>query len=175
MSKRNFPQQQVSELSETNPNFVSDTVRNLMGLRSKGKPQTQEELQNRVDEYFCFCANNGYRPAIESLALSLGVSRVTFWQWRNGSRGDEWGQICEAAAQMIITFLEACMMSGKINPASAIFLLKNIAGYSDVSTLEVRKNVPLQDVQMSIEDIMSRLPDEDIEEMEQNTEDKEDE
>ena len=168
MSKQNFPQQQINSMAEGNPAFVRDTVNNLLELRSKGKPQNVEELKTRIDDYFLFCANNGYRPAIESLALSLGVSRITFWQWRNGSRGVEWQEICESAAQMIITFLEACMMSGKINPVSSIFLLKNLAGYSDCQTLEVRKTDTMSEVQMSIEDISARLPIEDIEQLQEN-------
>lgn len=163
MSKQNFPQQQINTMVENNPTFVRDTVNSLLELRSKGKPQNIEELKTRIDGYFRFCADSGFRPALESLSLSLGVSRITFWQWRNGSRGDEWKEICESAAQVIITFLEACMMSGKINPASSIFLLKNIAGYSDTQTLEFKQSDTMHDVQMSIEDIASRLPIEDIE------------
>ena len=55
------------------------------------------------------------------------------------------------------------MMSGKLNPVSSIFLLKNIAGYSDCQTLEFKKADSFNDVQMSIDDIASRLPLEDIE------------
>lgn len=164
MSKQNFPQQQINTMAESNPTFVADTVNSLLELRSKGKPQNIEELQTRIDDYFKFCADSGYRPAIESLSLSLGISRVTFWQWRNGSRGDEWQEICESAAQMIITFLEQCMMCGKINPASSIFLLKNIAGYSDSQILEFKRSDTMHDVKMSIEDIASRIPIEDIKE-----------
>lgn len=162
MSRKNYPQQQVNEFVENNPNFVHDTVNSLMELRSKGKPQNANELQSRIDDYFRFCSRTGFRPALESLSLSLGVSRVTFWQWRNGSRGEDWAEICESAAQMIITFLEACMMQGKLNPVTSIFLLKNIAGYSDAQTLEIKRNDPIHDVQMSIEDIASRIPIEDI-------------
>ena len=174
MSKQNFPQQQINTMVENNPTFVRDTVNNLLELRSKGKPQNVEELKTRIDEYFRFCADSGFRPALESLSLSLGVSRITFWQWRNGSRGSEWQEVCESAAQMIITFLEACMMSGKINPVSSIFLLKNIAGYSDAQTLEIRKTDTMHDVQMSIKDIASRLPIEDIERLQQEYSESED-
>ena len=173
MSKQNFPQQQINTLVENNPTFVRDTVNSLLELRSKGKPQNVEELQTRIDDYFRFCADSGYRPAIESLALSLGVSRITFWQWRNGSRGDAWQEICESATQLVITFLESCVMAGKINPASGIFLLKNIAGYSDCQTLEFKKSDTRRDVQMSIEDIASRLPVEDIERLQQEYESEE--
>lgn len=167
MPKANYPQQKVNEMCENNPDFVKNTVASLMELRTKGKPQNVEELKIRIDDYFHFCSDNGFRPALESLSLSLGVSRITFWQWRNGSRGSEWQEVCESAAQMIITFLEACMMSGKINPVSSIFLLKNIAGYSDAQTLEIRKTDIMTDVKMSTEEIMSRLPIEDIERLQQ--------
>lgn len=173
MSK-NFPQQQLNAMAESNPEFVSNTVDCLLKLRSKGKPQSIEELRIRIDDYFRFCADSGYRPALESLSLSLGVSRISFWHWRNGSRGSEWAEACESAAQMIIVFLESCVMSGKINPASGIFLLKNIAGYSDTQTLEFKKSDTMRDVQMNIEDIASRLPIEDIERLQQEYSESED-
>lgn len=134
--KPNYPTQQLAELSGSD--FVSDTVNSLMDLRAEGIPRTDQELQQRVDQYFQFCEERALRPGIESLSLSLGTTRRSFWQWCNGqgSKSREWQRICLEAKQIIICFLEQAGLTGKINPAVLIFGLKNWAGYKD-NTVEL--------------------------------------
>lgn len=136
--KSNYPPAQLNELSG-NP-FVSDTVRKLRAL-SGDKPKTVTELQQRIDDYFRFCAENNLRPGIESLSLSLGVSRQSFWNWCEIGKANvpQWRDTCLQARQLIIAFIEAASMAGRLNPATGIFALKNIAGYSDTYSFEAVK------------------------------------
>lgn len=132
----NFPSNQLNELS---PEVCKATVDNLRELSRRGKPETEAELQERIDQYFDFCATKGFRPGIETLCLALGgISRQSLWVWCNGGAGksQEWVDICNTAKQFIIGFLEQLSMTGKINPANSIFYLKNWAGYSDAVTME---------------------------------------
>ena len=131
----NYPSQEIAAISGE---FVGTTVSCLRDLQKLGIPKTDEELKERIDDYFNFCVDNQFRPGIESLCLSLSTSRQNFWVWCSGGGGKskEWQQNCLKAKQTIIAFLESCGLSGRLNPATMIFCLKNWAGYTDSSTLE---------------------------------------
>lgn len=133
-SNSNYP---ANALNNIEPAFVGDTIYNLQQLSSKGKPQSVNELQTRIDDYFKFCSDNDFRCGIESLSLALGVSRITFWNWTNGKGCDtEWKEKCVIAKQYILAFIEQASMRGKINPATSCFLMKNWANYRDSVTIE---------------------------------------
>lgn len=133
----NFPSNQLNELP---PEVVKATVDNLKELSNMGKPETETEteLKKRIDLYFDFCAEKGFRPGIETMCVALSCTRQCLWNWCNGGAGksQEWIDICNTAKQFIIGFLEQLSMTGKINPANSIFYLKNWAGYSDSVTME---------------------------------------
>ena len=131
----NYPTQQIADISGE---FVGITVSCLRDLQKLGIPKTDEELRERIDSYFEFCADRQFRPGIESLCLSLGTSRQNFWIWCNGggNKSALWQQNCLRAKQTIVAFLESCGLNGKINPATLIFALKNWGGYSDNAPLE---------------------------------------
>ncbi len=129
--KSNVYSNQLKEIEGSD--FVGTTVRSLIELSKLGIPKSDHELEQRITEYFQHCINNNSRPGIESLCLSLSTSRQNFWKWCSGGGGksDEWQHQCLLAKQVIISFLESAGMSGKLNPATSIFLLKNWANYSD--------------------------------------------
>jgi hypothetical protein len=133
-SKSNYPSNQLNSLEK---GVCSDTVTCLRELSAKGKPTSTEELKGRIDDYFRFCADKDFRPGIESLCLSLGITRTTLWNWCKRIGCDvEWAETCMQAKQFILTFLEQISLTGKINPASSIFYLKNWGAYSDNYLIE---------------------------------------
>lgn len=133
--KSNFPSNQLNDLP---PEVCRDTVNNLRELADKGRPETEAELQERIDQYFEFCAEKGFRPGIETLCIALHCTRQSLWQWCRGDGGKsrEWADICNSAKQFIVGFLEQLSLTGKLNPANSIFYLKNWANYSDTVTME---------------------------------------
>ena len=52
------------------------------------------------------------------------------------------GQVIRQAKHRILMLLEDWHINGRLNPASSIFLLKNLGGYSDTVTLETATNQP---------------------------------
>lgn len=133
----NYPTNQLKDIEGSD--FVGITVRSLVELSKLGIPRTDQELDERITEYFEHCIQNNSRPGIESLCLSLSTTRQNFWKWCNGEGGksQEWQHQCVLARQVIIAFLESAGLSGKLNPATGIFLLKNWAQYSDSSSLSI--------------------------------------
>ena len=134
MPKNNYPNVALSDLPE---DFVGEAVRSLKELNALGKPQTDAEVQERIDQYFKFCENSGCRPGIESLCLSLHISRTTLFNWVRGyGCSPERKQIAERAKSFVGAFLEQSVLRGKISPPSGIFIMKNWLGYKDTISLE---------------------------------------
>ncbi len=127
----NFPTNGLKNLDGDKSTGV--TVKSLFEMSKLGIPQTDQELSERIEAYFEHCVQTNCRPGIEQLALSLSTSRQNFWLWCKGEGGKsrEWQEQCMRARQTVIAFLESAGMSGKINPVSLIFLLKQWAGYED--------------------------------------------
>lgn len=130
----NFPNNQLNNVE---PAACSKITVCLQELNQLGKPKTLEELQDRIDRYFDFCVDHEFRPGIESLCMALHITRTTFWNWCNDINcNEEWAEIARNAKQFIVAFLEQAGLSGKINPATQIFLCKNWAGYKDAISFD---------------------------------------
>lgn len=141
----------------------ADAVREMVGslreLHDLGIPRTDEEVRERVASYFEFCEHSSIRPGIESLCLSLHITRTTLFRW---ARGDgcslERQEMAQSAKQMCIAYIESATLSGRLNPASSIFALKNWGGYRDTVSWEdatPRKQDPYI---LSPEEIAKRIP-----------------
>lgn len=164
-----FQKQIIEELAQE-PEFVKDTITSLSALKDlakMGRPKTAAELQERLDSYFIFCKENSMKPGIESMSLALNIDRRTFWTWCNGSRGAEFQEICTRARQVLTSFIETSMYSGKINPAAAIFSLKNTAKWTDAVQIETSAQngeietaaaLPIFDDNYKIKETVSELP-----------------
>ena len=120
----NFPQ---AGLEKIDPKTVQAITMSLVDLYNKGKPKTDNEVRQRVNEYFEYCQASSLRPGVETLRTALHVSRSTLYEWSQGRN---------CSKSIIDSFLEQAMLSGKVNPATGIFYCKNWLGYHDSISLE---------------------------------------
>ena len=138
MARNNYPQ---AGLDEIEPGSVQQIVTSLKELHDLGQPKTDEEVAKRIDDYFEFCQRSSIRPGIESLCMSLHISRTTLFRWNNGDNCSTYRQeLIQSAKSFIGAFLEQAMLCGKISPPSGIFLLKNWLSYKDL--LSIEESVP---------------------------------
>ena len=152
MAKNNYPQ---SGLDDVPPAQVRDIVSSLRELHDLGKPVTDAETEEMIYAYFEFCERSSIRPGIESLCLSLHISRTTLFRWNNGQDCSERRkELIQTAKSFIAACLEQYFLSGKINPATGIFLAKNWMGYRDTISLE--ESVPQSSVRQAMN--ASELP-----------------
>lgn len=130
---------QITELD--GQQFVGDTLHQLRELYEMEKPKTDEEAEARIDEYFRFCERSNLRPGVGGLAFALGISRITLYAWSEG-RGcsARKTRAVQKAKAFIEMFLESAFQSGKINPVSGIFLLKNWFQYRDTVEISTANN-----------------------------------
>lgn len=116
---------------------IREMITSLYDLHQMGKPETDEELEERIDQYFRFCEVRAMRPGIESLCLALHITRTTLFYWSKGQGCSQKRQeIAQMAKMFISAFLEQAVVTGRISPPSGIFLLKNWCDYKDSFSLE---------------------------------------
>ena len=140
MAKSNFP---TNGLNEISAEFAHETIKSLNDLYNLGRPENDDDVEQRIDDYFKFCEQSSLRPGIESLGLALSVSRAAIWNWEHGiDCSARRQQLIVKAKRFITAYLEQAMLSNKIYPGSAIFMLKNWAGYKDSVEVEpVQRNL----------------------------------
>lgn len=104
-----------------------------------------QQVKTRIGEYFNHCAENDRKPQIVGMCNWLGITRATLNNWLNGTlRSETHLYIIKKAVAIIEEQWADYMQSGKINPASGIFLAKNWYGYKDVADVVVTPNNPYQ-------------------------------
>lgn len=108
---------------------IMDSMRKLPAV-SKRDP---EKVAERLDFYFQYCTEHGVKPSCEAMALCLGISRQSLWEWEHDTNSKS-GQLVARAKELINSLLTTWTMSGKINPVYSIWLQKNNSGYSDQKT-----------------------------------------
>ena len=94
-----------------------------------------EQVQTRILEYFQLCATMDIKPGVAGLAQALGTDRRRLWEMNNGIANKtiprEVHELVKTTYNSLETLMETYTQAGKINPVSAIFLMKNNFGYAD--------------------------------------------
>lgn len=150
-TRSNFPTAQQPDVSKEE---LSVLIERMNDQRKLSRVATAEEVEQRVSEYFDACIQNSVRPGVEGMALALGTTRQTLLNWQN--EGNQKGEIITRAKQMLAALLESWSMTGKINPVTSIFLLKNHFGYADKTEVEVAPRNTLG-VNMTPDEIAKRI------------------
>jgi len=98
----------------------------------------EDQLRERISKYFGFCVTNNIKPSVAGLALALNVSKETIFRMVRGDITSERKytastvKIIRKIYLLFDSLWTDYMQHGQINPASGIFLGKNLFGYRDV-------------------------------------------
>lgn len=109
--------------------------------------KSDEECADRLDSFFAQCHSESMFATVEKMALALGTTRRTVWEWENGMN-------CSAArthmiktAKEILAAIDADLVqSGKIPQITYIFRGKNFYGMKDVQDVVLSPSNPLGDI-----------------------------
>ena len=109
--------------------------------------KSDEECAERLNDYFRQCNEEGQMPTVEDMALALGTTRTTLWQWEHENRQGPVRANMVKKAKQIIAGIDAKLASeGKIPQVVYIFRAKNFYGMKDQQDVIVTPNTdPLGD------------------------------
>lgn len=121
---------------------------------------SDDEVEQRINDYFDYCISAQLRPTVEGLGLALGVDRSTLYNWETkktrGELNDYRFNIIKKAKSYIAFLMSDLVMEGKINPVTWIFYAKNYFGMSDKQEVVLTPNDPLGE-SADREEIQKRL------------------
>ena len=114
------------------------------------------QVEARINEYLDFCESADKMPNMVGMASWLGVSPRTMSDWKNGARrANTHTQMLERYLVALEDTIVEKMMDNKVNPANAIFILKNHYQYRDQTDHIIHANTQ-DEREVSAEDIAKR-------------------
>lgn len=141
--KHNFPSAQTVIESSQDRALVSQLLNELLVEYSQTKVTSDEELANRLNDYFKRCAYSGQIPTVEEMCLSTGYSYATCYDWevgRNKGFSSETSKIIKKAKEMLKAFDAKLVVSGKMNFLAYCFRAKNYYGMTDKQEVVLTPN-----------------------------------
>lgn len=138
--------------------LVSKILYELIEERNKPKVKTDDELVERINDYFNRCAAQGRIPVIEEMAISCGYTSSDLADIERGissGTGKNCPKILKKAREMLKSFDAKLVISGKMNFLAYCFRAKNYYGMVDKQEYIVTPNVK-QETDFDAEDIKQR-------------------
>lgn len=132
--KNNFPNAKVAVATEEDRALVGKLLTEVLTERKKERVKSDDELVERLNDYFVHCATTGQIPTVEEMAMSTGYSISTVWDWevgRNKGFSAETSDIIKKAKDVLKTFDAKLVISGKLNFLAYCFRAKNYYGMVD--------------------------------------------
>lgn len=172
--KANFPNSKAGLIqTEEDRTFVSTLLNEVLYEYKQPKVKSDEELQQRLNDYFKRCAESGQIPTVEEMAMCTGYTQATVWDWemgRNHGFSGSTSEIIKKAKEFLKTFDAKLVISGKLNFLAYCFRAKNYYGMSDKTEYVLTPNTK-SDSDYSEEDMKRRYMIEDSGEVETTLED----
>lgn len=150
----------VSDPMLIEPGDNSSFLLNALAVQNLGAKKVDllnpDEVRERIGQYFQLMAESDKKPTMGGLALALGFTRTDeinrvmnnqptergrYYGYTEDGCPKETKELLQKAKTLMATLWEDYMQSGKINPASGIFLGKNFYGMRDVVENVITPNV----------------------------------
>jgi hypothetical protein len=139
----NFPSSKNAQLERSVPDaesrkqLVSGILKNTLAIYKQVPCKTDEEVEERIFQYFIYCGDNGVLPTVEGMALALGVHRQTIYDWETGKACPSRGIIIKRAKEAIAEIDAQLVAQNKLPQVAYIFRAKNYYGMSDKTEVQV--------------------------------------
>lgn len=153
--KYNFP----NAIEPEDPAVVREAASSALYWMKRGrdnKPQSDDEIQERIDEFLVTCYETGQRATVEKLALALGTTRKTLSDWELGhTQSARRSDLIKSAKEYLAAFDADLVTAGKMNPVPYIFRAKNYFGMRDQTDIIVEPKSTL-DSTISAEEVAAK-------------------
>ena len=140
----NFPNSRANMTQDKA--LVSKLLGEVLHEYKKPRVKDDEELAQRLNDYFQYCAENGQIPTVEEMVMSTGYSWTTFWEWETGKKrgfSPETAEIIKKSKDFMRTFDAKLVISGKLNFLAYCFRSKNYYGLTDKQEVVLTPNNPM--------------------------------
>ena len=136
-----------ANLINTTESDISRIVRESYQYFGRKPPKDDQECAQRLNDYFKQCNDEGQLPTIEDMALALGTTRASLWEWENNRKcGPARADMIKTAKQIVAGIDAKLAAEGKIPQVVYIFRAKNFYGMKDQQDVIVTPNTdPLGD------------------------------
>ena len=125
---------------------VAEIVKNSVSWFGRPIVKTDDECAERLNEFFEQMCETGEIPTVEKMALALGTTRKTLWEWQNGLKGSTRANLILQAKEMLASIDAELVQRNKIPAVPYIFRAKNYYGLTDTTEINVTSQVnPLGD------------------------------
>lgn len=122
---------------------IADILKNSLYWSGVKPVKTDEECRDRINIFFARCAETGELPSTEKMALALGVTRQTLWNWQQGTQGRARQEIVEMAKEVLASVDAELVSRNKIPQVTYIFRAKNYFGLSNKTEVVLAPSNPL--------------------------------
>lgn len=147
----NYPNSPLmsSALSEANAGRAAAAVGHVMKCMQLGADVNKESipsLYKGLENYIKFCYENDFPPTMATCCLALGLETGSLNSWRKGTRraeNPEYKRFAESVRYVIQAGIEACMVTGLINPVVGIWWEKSHFNMIETQKIEVEQSDPL--------------------------------
>lgn len=132
--RNNFPNSKVAIATDEDRALVGQLLGEVLVEHKKPKVKSDDELVERLHDYFTHCATTGQVPTVEEMAMCTGYSISTVWDWevgRNKGFSSDTSEIIKKAKDVLKTFDAKLVISGKLNFLAYCFRAKNYYGMVD--------------------------------------------
>jgi hypothetical protein len=140
--KKNFPSTKFSPETEEDRKLVSKILYELLVEYQKERVTSDDELVDRLNDYFVRCAAANQIPTVEEMCMSTGYTYAACWDWETGRRkgfGRDTADIIKKAKAFMASFDAKLVVSGKMQFLTYCFRAKNYYGMKDVTEYNIEK------------------------------------
>lgn len=142
--KELFPSSAKKRLQNEKKEEVSRIVNESVQYFGRKPVKTNDEIAERLNEYFKQCCDSGQIPTVEDMSLALGINRRTLWGWEKEVVKNPERAFLVHQAKEVLAAIDAKLVSeGKIPQVTYIFRAKNYFEMRDVNETVVTHIDPL--------------------------------
>lgn len=144
--------------------LISRCVTETLRTYAMPKVRSDDELEQRLADYFQHCAETGERPTVEQMAQCTGWPVQEVYEWETGRLkgfSPETATIVKKAKAFLRVFDAKMVAEGALNPVVYIFRAKNYYGMRDQQDVVLSPSSPFgsePDEKQLASDYLKALP-----------------
>lgn len=155
---QNFPSAKFVPKTDEDRALVGKLLREVYVAYKQEPVKSDDELIDRIAEYFDWCGKEDIIPTVEEMSLYTGYTSATLWDWESGRRGgfsSRTADIIKKSKEFLKSFDAKLVIAGKMNFLAYCFRAKNYYGMADKQEVVLSQGNALGD-QLSEQELQKK-------------------